>query len=214
MTPRTRFGFAALAVTAIGLAAGCSRTIVERPNPTDYDPADTTSDLDFWHTLPGRSAVTNDEGFHGVMQFIEGGDTFRTFDARAAKLKALGWLEADFDEPANMAMQRGLLARLLVHALDVEGGVMLRLTNRSRRYALREVVYQELMGPSTENQAISGLEYIGVMQKAQDYLLLKEVDRRAKEAAAKAEGAGAPGDEKPAEGEAAPRPEPGIGTPG
>lgn len=156
------------------MLSACARTVVDRPQDTDFDPADQTASLDFWHELPGRSAVTNNEGLHGVLVFNGATDEFKSYDERVAHFKKAGWLRADFDEPANLAMQRGTLAKLLAHALDIDGGVMMQVTGKSPRYAMRELVYLNMMPPGTDQQVLSGQDYVAAISKAQDYALLRE----------------------------------------
>lgn len=168
-----------LVIAAAVALAGCARTNVKQVQRTDYDPSDPTAELDFWHNLPGRSAVTNDEGLHGVLVFADGTDPTRTYADRVALLKERGWLPAGFDEEPNVAMQRGTLAKALAHALEIRGGVMMRVTDKSRRYSNRELVYMGLMAPGTEQQVMSGLDYIGVISKAQDYQTARSMSTEA-----------------------------------
>ncbi|TVQ60742.1 MAG: hypothetical protein EA379_07530 [Phycisphaerales bacterium] len=166
--------FALLAGAALALGA-CARTVVENRLETTYEPGDMTAELDFWHNLPGRSAVTNDEGLHGVLLFAKGEDTTGSYEARVERLKEMGWLPSGFDEPPDLAMQRGVLAKALAHMLDIEGGVMYSITNKHPRYATRELVYLGLLGHGTEQQVISGVDYVGAFSKAQDYMLLRDL---------------------------------------
>jgi len=167
------FVSALLATAALSMSA-CSRTLVEEPIATDYDRQSIVQSVDFWHELPQRSAVTNDEGLHGLILFADGDDPNETYDQRVDYLKALGWLDEDFDEPANLAMQRGTLAKALTHALEIEGGVMMQLTGKNTRYATRELVFLGIMPPGTEQRVLSGYQYVGVISEAQDYQLLRE----------------------------------------
>ncbi len=162
-----------LLATASFLLSGCARSIVAGEHETAFADSSETAVLDFWHTLPGRSAVTNAQGLHGVMLFADGSDPTGSYEARVDALKERGWLKSDFDEPANMAMSRGVLAKTLTHAMEIEGGVMMRVTNNSPRYATRELLFLAIMPPGSEQQAISGLDYVGVISKAQDYLMLR-----------------------------------------
>ncbi len=169
VSPVVTAAFAVLVASVLAGGAGCSRTIVAKPQLTDYEPDDVSAELDFWHSLPDRSAVTNDEGLHGVLLFADGTDTARTYAERVVLLKERGWLSADFDEAGNVVMERGTLAKVLSHAMDIDGGVMMRLTSKSRRYSTRELVYLGIMGAGTEQQVLSGIDYIGVISKAQDW---------------------------------------------
>lgn len=169
---RTRWstvGMWVIAGVGVCMLAGCARTTIRQVEATDYDPNDSTAELDFWHNLPGRSAVTNDEGLHGVLVFADGTDPTRNYKDRVALLKQRGWVPEGFDEASNVAMQRGTLAKALCHVLKIDGGVMMHITGSSRRYATRELMYVGIMAPGTEQQVMSGLDYIGVISKAQDY---------------------------------------------
>lgn len=174
---------AAVAIGAL-LAAGCQRTQIEAPLDTVITDTTPAGDMEFWHTLPGRSAVSNSEGLRGVLLFAEGTDSTKTYEERLALLRERGWVVESFDEPGTVAMQRGTLAKALCHAMDIRGGVMMHMTDRSPRYAIRELQYLSVIPPSTENQVISGLDFVGVISKAQDFMMEREARRMQKESGA------------------------------
>ena len=164
------------------LVMGCARTVVVDTNETDYNPNDVTAQLDFWHELPGRSAVTNNEGLHGVILFLEGQDSTGSYEERVAWFDERGWLTAGFDEDPNVAMQRGTLAKVLAHALEIDGGVMMRLTGKSPRYATRELVFLDILPEGTELMVIDGLDYLGVISSAEEYQNLQAARNLRREA--------------------------------
>lgn len=156
------------------LAAGCARTVVEDPMPTDYAPDDITAQLDFWHELPGRSAVSNDEGLHGVLLLFDGVDPTQDYNDRLALLKEREWLPQNFDEEPDLAMQRGTLAYVLCRAMDYdEGGVMYAITNGNRRYSTRELTLAGVMPEGSQLMVLDGLDYLGVVSRAQDYMVVR-----------------------------------------
>ncbi len=157
----------------VAILAGCARTVVENPENTNYPADDVSAQLDFWHNLPGRSAVSNDEGFHGVILFFDGADASDSYEQRVADLKQRGWLNEGFDEEPDLAMQRGTLARILVRALDIKGGVMMFLTSRGPRYANKELQFLGIMPYGDEFMVIDGLDYLGVISRAQDFIVAK-----------------------------------------
>lgn len=161
---------AALTLTAVG----CARTSIDHSLATDYPRSDTTAALDFWHELAGRPAISNDEGLHGVLVLMAGQDPTTTYEDRLALLRREGWIPQNFDEPPDMAMQRGTLAKAVAEAIGVKGGVMYRVTG-ARRYADRELVAINLMPPGTELQAVSGSDFLGIITRAQGYAMLKGV---------------------------------------
>lgn len=171
---RTKTGVITLIALACIALQGCTRSIISGEHETAFADTSETATLDFWHTLPGHSAVTNAQGFHGVLLFADGVDNTGSYEARIEELKKRGWVEADFEEDPNMAMSRGALAKALAHAMDVKGGVMMQITHTSPRYATRELLYLSIMPPGTDQQVISGLDYVGVISKAQDYVMLRD----------------------------------------
>ena len=104
-------------LVALSPLASCTRTTVSDPIDLSALPAGTDGELEFWHTLPGRSAVTNNEGLHGLLLLIDGQDAATTYEERTDLLKQRGWMDTDFSEPADMAMQRGTLAKALTGPL-------------------------------------------------------------------------------------------------
>src|ERR1043165_7689889 len=159
---------------AAALCAGCQRSYVPATLETNYPPDDADKELEFWHTLPEHSAVCNDEGLHGLILLADGEDKTGSYRARVALAKQRKWLSESFDEPGNMAIQRGTIARAICLICKIEGGVMMHIFGPIPRYATRELVSMQMMGdPSTSNLAITGLEYVGVISKAQDYLTLQ-----------------------------------------
>jgi hypothetical protein len=157
-------------LAALAMASGCSRSMVREPLNIDGPTTDAAgAQLDFWHSLPGKSAISNNEGLHGLILFVDGNDPHENYDQRVAYAKEKGWLTQGFDEPGDMVMQRGTLARAIAVSSDIKGGVMMRVTNSSGRYASRELQYLGIMAESTEQQALSGLDFVGVISKMQDY---------------------------------------------
>lgn len=184
MIRRTLLGIALAAVTM----TGCARTVVVDPQETSYDPNDLNAQLDFWSELPGRSAITNDEGIHGVILITEGTDTSGSYENRLTYLEERGWLSDSLaEEEPNVAMQRGTLASILTHALDIEGGVMMRLTDKSPRYAYRELVYMGIMPAGSEQMVLDGLDYLGVITVAQEMMRVAAMQAPEPEAELEAE---------------------------
>lgn len=160
---------------------GCQRSRVSENLDATIAAGTDASDLEFWHSLPSRSAITNSEGLHGVLVLSDGRDPALNWDDRLALLRERGWVTEGFDAPGDATISRGTLAKALCHALDIEGGVLMRVTHRSPRYALRELSFLRVMAASSDNQVVSGRDYLGIMGKAQDYAMSQEA-KRAKQA--------------------------------
>ncbi|MBL8745193.1 MAG: hypothetical protein JNK58_02435, partial [Phycisphaerae bacterium] len=201
MFPRMRTAVIVGAAVLAGMA-GCQRSKIAQTLDTTINTKTESSDLDFWHQLPGRSAVTNSEGLHGVLLLADGSDPTTSWEERLALLKERGWVSESFAQAGDETIDRGTLAKALCHALDIKGGVMMQLTGKMPRYALRELTYLRVMAASTENQIVNGLDYIGIMSKAQDYAMLQET-KKAKSSGGNAPAQPAPNAE-PAPAETAP----------
>ncbi|MCA9283475.1 MAG: hypothetical protein KDA30_15725, partial [Phycisphaerales bacterium] len=80
-----------------------------------------------------------------------------------------------FNESHDLAMQRGTLAKAIVEPDGIEGGVMYCVTG-ARRYADRELVALNILAPGTEQQAISGSDFLGIITRAQGYAMLKGIE--------------------------------------
>lgn len=159
--------------TACGLS-GCARSTLQGGINTAYAADDLAGSVAFWHRLPERSAVTNDEGLHGLLCMIHGEDDSADYPARVARAKKEGLILQSFDQPGNATMSKGTLAAALARIIGIKGGVLMQLSGLSPRYATRELTYLGILPEgSTENQSISGLDYIGVISKAQDFAALQ-----------------------------------------
>ena len=78
-------------------------------------------------------------------------------------------LPSGFDRPAAEAINRGTLAVALAKAIDLKGGLTMRLLGASPRLALKELEFGIIMPSSSENQALTGGEFFGIIGKVHDY---------------------------------------------
>ena len=140
----------------------CARQQAEGGNDAD-------SQLEFWHTLAERRVTSNDEAFHGLLLDLDSKDEAADYGGRVSALKARKLLPADFARPANEGVSRGTLAVALVQVLRLKGGWTMRLFGNTPRYCLRELEFEGLYPPSSENQTFSGAEFLGIVGKMEDF---------------------------------------------
>src|SRR5687767_689393 len=148
---------------------GCASSKVAQPLAPELAGSDEDAQLEFWHALPERKAVSNDEAFHALLLFVDGGDESADYDARVGALKQRGMLPSHFGEGADQAVRRGTVARALAKALNVKGGLTMRLFGPTSRYATRELQYVGVFPPSSPQQTFSGAEFLGIIGRAEDY---------------------------------------------
>lgn len=190
----------AIAAASVLSLASCVRTVVKdgldtatAVNATEDEAA--IAELDFLNRLAERSVVTNAEGLFAMVLYVEAqqreheaegnnstaiSEQIRvrptaTYDERVAEGKRLKWLDANWNEPGDQAMQRGTLARAIAVAYEIKGGVMMRLVGPTARYSSRELAYLGILSPGSEQQTMTGTELISILSKAQDYQVLEQV---------------------------------------
>ena len=163
-------------------AAGCQTARVERPLTVELGGNDPEEQLEFWHRLAEQPVTSNDDAFHGLLLFLDGEDPADDYAGRVRALRRRGMLPKGFEQPPEQAVERGTLAVALLKALDIEGGLMLRLLGPTPRYAVRELVYLGLYPQSSPQQTFSGTEYLGIIGKAEDYQRRERASTRATKA--------------------------------
>ncbi len=159
---------ALLLLTGAALA-GCQGTLVKETVDTEYDSANAVAAVDFWHRVAERPICTNNEALHGLLLFDEGKDICNDYNERLLLLKSKGYLSDSFNAPANQAVQRGTVAKVLCHILDIQGGLSMRLIGPHPRYATRELVYLEVFPPCSPNQSMSGIEFVDAISRSETY---------------------------------------------
>jgi hypothetical protein len=164
-----RRGLALVALACVCLGAGCQTAHVREPLNAGWSANDPHARTEFWYGLTSRPLACNDEVFHGLILYLDGTDRFETYPARVAALKARAMLPITFAEPADEVCDRGTLAVALVCALRINGGLTMHLFGAGPRYAVRALEYRGIYPPSSPNQGLSGGEFVGVMQKAEEF---------------------------------------------
>jgi len=158
----------ALTVALAGLT-GCDTTKRASPLVTDYDEQNAEAELDFWHGLADQPVTTNNDAFHGLIEFDQGVDPNRTYEDRVAWLSEHGYLDPGFAGEADEAVKRGTVAQILARMLDIDGGLTMRLVGAHPRYATRELVYLQIMRRGSAQQGLSGIQFVGLVGRAHDF---------------------------------------------
>ena len=150
---------------------GCAPTTVKEPLTPIVTKMDDplSAELEFWNGITTRPVVCNDDAFHGLLLFLDEKDPNTDFAGRMAALKSRKLIPADFNSPANQAVQRGTVAYALLQSLHIHGGWVLTVFGPSPRYAVRELMDMNLFPRSSPEQTFSGAEFVGVIGRAEDY---------------------------------------------
>jgi hypothetical protein len=172
------------------LLAGCQSAKVSDPLTASIGGNDPGEQVEFWHRLAERPVTSNDEAFHGLLLFLDDRDPANDYAGRVAELRRRKMLPGGFDAPATDAVERGTLAVALVRALDIRGGVLMRLLGPTRRYATKELQFAEVFPPSSSGQTFSGSEFLGIISRAENYQQRRATGVRAAEEMDKPGGSG------------------------
>src|SRR5688572_8453162 len=111
--------FSSILLLGLFVAAGCQTAKVAQP----LTPELAGSEIEFWHALPERKAVSNDEAFHALLLFADGTDAAADYDGRVQALKERHMLPASFGGAAGDVARRGIVAMALARTLNVKGGL-------------------------------------------------------------------------------------------
>lgn len=178
-----------LAFIPLFLSLGCSQARVTKPLPPEVMANDADAQINFWHELTDQPVCSNDAAFHGLLLYLDSSDPATDYTSRVAALKARKMLPPDFNQPAEVAIQRGTLAVAICRALQIKGGVTMQFLPFSGRYASRELQFMNLYPPGGPNQTFSGNEYVGVIGRLEDYQRGNAADKPAAELLPDAEAA-------------------------
>jgi hypothetical protein len=169
MPSKTALAVACL-FTKLLLLAGCAATTTVNDSVLPRAAGnEEQQQLEYWHEVATKPLISNDDAFHGLLLYIDGKDDATAYDQRVATLKSRGFLPKNFDRPANAALERGTLAVALAKHLNLRGGLTMRLTGVTPRYATRELEYRGVYPPSSPQQIFTGGEFVGVIGKAEDF---------------------------------------------
>jgi hypothetical protein len=148
------------------LLAGCTiqRTLLDDSAADTLGTAE--QELDFWDELATRRVVTNNDALHGLLLLEGAADVTEGYAGRLELAHQRGWLSAGAAPPANESATVGLVSTAVCDILDIEGGLLMRLVGGTPRYCTREVVYLGIVPDRTENQSLSGLEFVDLVRRA------------------------------------------------
>lgn len=175
-------------LVGIGLAStltGCARTVadsfVQRDGLRD-------DELEFLAQLDRATVVTNDDALHGLFLFQRGEDPFETYEERAEEARRLGWipLRGEFPPP-NESATVGMVSVALSRITGVRGGLTMRVLGPTPRAATREMIFLGVIPDRTENQALTGPEFVEFLGRA-DRLLVAETPLDVEEAIQRLDG--------------------------
>lgn len=123
----------------------------------------------FLDRISSQVNVSENDAMRGILLVLEGKDQAATFDQRVEALRKRKIVAERWDCDAARPLTRGRLAYMVYQACNFPGGIILHLAGPSQRYCLRELQYREMMGEGFLLGAVSGMEYVAVLTRADAY---------------------------------------------
>jgi hypothetical protein len=160
-------------LAAAGIGVGCQRQSSET-SVTDRFPRP-DQELDHQEALESSPLTTNNDMLHGFLVFSVGHDPWITYSQRVVDARGRGWVPTHWSEPANESATVGRMASIASHIVEIRGGLSFMLFGPVPRYALREMIYQDILPPRTENQSLSGLEFSDFLNRLSRMSRLRDV---------------------------------------
>ena len=152
----------ALAAAAL-LAAGCARTQVAEPAIAKVPRSE--DELQFLDALDKQVVVTNDDAMHAFIIFTDGKDLSTDYAGRVEVAKAKEWVGRDWNKPARESAEVGWMAVAGCRAIGVKGGMTMRVFGPTPRYCTKELVFMGILPLRTENQSLSGQEFVDFVNR-------------------------------------------------
>jgi hypothetical protein len=151
-----------MAVCALCTCA-CQRAVVENPAVDRFPTA--AEELDYLDALNSQVVVTNNDALHGLITFADGTDLATDYEGRVRVAREKGWVGSNWSPPASESASVGWMAVAGVKILGIKGGLTMRIFGPTPRYATRELVFNGVLPLRTDNQSLSGAEFIDFLNR-------------------------------------------------
>jgi len=142
-----------------------------RPTTPRVD-SSTLTDTGFQFYLNEVDLVTVDEAYRAMLILADGEDTSQNFSEREQKLFERGIARSAWELQPDHVVDAGSVAYMVCQVCDLKGGLNDRLIGWSglgdRRYALRELIYRQMIDESVDYQYMTGSAMFALFRKADD----------------------------------------------
>jgi hypothetical protein len=132
--------------------------------------AKTLTDDAFQVYLADLDLVTVGEAYRAMLILADGEDTCRTFEDRKQKLEERGITRSAWNLQETNVIDAGSVAYMVCRICKINGGLNSMLLGSwgagDRRYALRELVYREMLEDTVAYQYMTGPALFALIRKA------------------------------------------------
>ncbi len=154
---------AALLACAMVALAACERARIENSAAVQFPRS--AQEMEFLEALEKQIVVTNNDALHGLIVFADGTDLATTYEGRVEIARKHGWVGDSWNPPGDRSAQIGWMAVAGCQVVGIKGGLTMRIFGLSPRYCTKELVFMNVLPLRTENQSLSGKEFIDYLNR-------------------------------------------------
>ena len=151
------------AAWAAALVACAPLLAQEKPAPA---PAGKEGRTAYLRRIFEKDRATYGDACRAVLSMLKDEHTDAAFAAVSGDLSGRGIVSADWGLQEGSLLTKGTLAYMLCQALEIKGGLTMRIFGISRRYALRECQHRRLIVGGVTDEYVTGRELIDVITNA------------------------------------------------
>lgn len=171
MSPKPLCHALCLSIAALSLVAcqpGVQRHPAQQPVPVD-------SNAELMEYIGDQPFITAEPACR-ALHILWTGEVFEgDYAALLGKLEEAGIVSPGWKHPPDALIDRATLGYMVARTSDIRSGLNWRLWGLGR-YAYRELVYREIAVSKGEHSYVSGGEFLGILNRAEQYV--KERDKR------------------------------------
>jgi hypothetical protein len=156
-----------LAALVVMLAAG---SVWGESTPSEGQAAPPRPQTELVRDLAEKPVATVEDGLRMALLLTQGVGAGEPLADVATKLRGSGLVRDAWLEKPGDPLRKGQLAHIIIRACGIKGGLTMRLTGVSERYALRECIFLNLVVRGSTGNYVSGLELLGSVGRAEKYL--------------------------------------------
>lgn len=153
-----------IAIAAAAVIVGAPLLAQDKPAPAARE-----SRTAYLRRIFERDRATYGDACRAVQSLLKGEHTDADFAAISGDLAGRGVVSADWNLTEPSLLTKGTLAYMFCQALEIKGGLTMRLFGVNRRYALRECQHRNLITPGSMDEYVTGRELIDALTNAMVY---------------------------------------------
>lgn len=133
-------------------------------------------DIDYFTELLPKQVTFGYDACKALVILMGVEDEYLDLDTQITFLKERKLLPKRYQTKFNpmQPLRKGLAAYMFCKALNIKGGITLRLFGMSQRYAIKELTFEGIMPSGNVNDIVSGAELVSALIQSVDYMAKRQ----------------------------------------